>query len=110
MARDFEFDADFDEQLHSMVEHQVIRPWAEAVREDAQRGAPHESGDLAGDVEVVVLDWDHARIGSDQEYAAATEVGAHPHTIPKPDGRQVHHPGVAAQPYLRPALYREREL
>lgn len=110
MAREFEFAGDFDEHLHAMVREQITEPWTDAVAADARRLAPHESGELAADITGEVLDWDHGRIGSDLPYAAATEKGARPHAIPEPDGRQVHHPGVDAQPYLRPALYRKRRL
>lgn len=121
--RDFEFHPDVDRQLSALVDERLMRPWADAVRDDAQRGAPRKSGDLADDIRVEKVNDFHRQIGSDLKYAAAQELGAQPHTIRvrskkvlanqaegKIFGKVVNHPGNPAHPYLRPALYRERAL
>lgn len=123
MTDSFRFSDDFDQQLRDHVEHQLVLPLAEAVAEDARRLAPVDQGDLQESIEVVPVSWDTALVGSDLDYAAAVELGARPHTIRvkraktlanaetgQVFGPVVHHPGTPAQPYLRPALYRERAL
>lgn len=123
MTREFEFNADFDRQVDEMVEHRIIRPWAGDVRDDAERFAPRDTGALAGSVEVVVVSSHEALVGSDLDYAASVEMGSRPHVIrvknakvlrnPRTGqvfGTKVNHPGTPAQPWLRPALYKERHL
>ena len=57
------------------------------------------------------------------DYAASVEMGSRPHVIrshgPWPlrnretgqvFGQVVHHPGTKAQPFMRPALYKQRDL
>ena len=76
---------------------------------DARRNAPVDTGELAASVYV-----DHAAgiIGAHADHAAPVETGSAPHAIPNAWGRgiTVQHPGGKAQPYLRPAVYRERRL
>jgi len=121
--RDFEFHPEFDRQIAALVDARLMRPWADAVRDDAVRQAPRASGDLADSIGVERVDDFHRQIGSDLPYAAAQELGAQPHTIVARTkkalanretgqvfGKVVHHPGNAPQPYLRPALYRRGAL
>lgn len=117
----FEFADDFDEQLHQLVEHHLVLPLAESVAVDARRLAPVDTHALVDSIEVVPVAWDTALVGSDLDYAAAVELGSGPHIITAKTkkvlanvetgqvfGRTVRHPGTRAQPYLRPALYRNR--
>ena len=79
------------------------------MKPEAERNAPILSGDLFLSVDV-----DHAAgtLHADVPYAAAVELGSEPHEIPGAFGREgsVMHPGGPAQPYLRPAAYRQRPL
>jgi hypothetical protein len=123
MGRDFEANPDFDRQIQNMVEHQLLRPLADAVADDARRMAPVDTGELQDSIRVEVVDWNTALVVADCDHAAATELGSAPHTITvrrakvlansetgQVFGKQVRHPGTPAQPFLRPALYRERAL
>lgn len=79
------------------------------MKPEAERNAPVLTGELFLSVDV-----DHAagRLFADTEYAAAVELGSSPHEIPNAWGRgiTVQHPGGPAQPYLRPAAFRQRPL
>jgi len=79
------------------------------MKPEAERNAPILSGDLFLSVDV-----DHAAgtLYASAEYAAAVELGSGPHEIDGAFGREgsVMHPGGPAQPYLRPAAYRQRPL
>lgn len=121
MARGFAEHPQWRERLEALVEERLTRPWADAVRDDAQRYAPVDTGDLARSIRTERVTALHYRVGSDLPYAAAQEFGARPHVIKarrakvlansetgEVFGRQVNHPGNAAQPYLRPALYQRR--
>lgn len=79
------------------------------MKPDAERNAPVLSGDL-----FLSIDVDHSAgtLFANTDYAAAVELGSSPHEIPGAFGREgsVMHPGGPAQPYLRPAAYRQRPL
>lgn len=79
------------------------------MKPEAERNAPILSGEL-----FLSIDVDHAagRLHADAPYAAAVELGSKAHEIPNAwgTGRTVMHPGGPAQPYLRPAAYRQRPL
>lgn len=79
------------------------------MKPEAERNAPIDQGDLFLSIGV-----DHAAgtLYADTEYAAAVEQGSAPHEIPNAfgSGTTVMHPGGPAQPYLRPAAYRQRPL
>jgi hypothetical protein len=88
---------------------------------DAQRLCPVDTGELSESITYEIVSWDEAIVGSDVGHAAAVEFGSQPHTITVRNakvltdgkhifGKTVRHPGTPAQPYLRPALYRERGL
>lgn len=104
------------------LEHQ-----AERVTQDAKRRCPvspvgasdHPSGQLRSSIGWSIEDTGRAlraEVGTDLDYGLYVEVGTGPHTIRSHGdyplrnrkgqvfGREVHHPGTPAQPYLRPAL------
>ena len=93
---------------------------ASAIEADAKAACPVKTGKLAGSIEHEVVG-QVARIGSNVSYAAVVEMGSGPHIIRATTakvlanretgqvfGPVVHHPGTPAQPYLRPALLRQR--
>lgn len=98
------------------------------IEADARAACPVKTGRLARSIdhEVQGVGADAvARIGTNVEYALAVEFGSKPHRIyPKNPGGMlafyweklgqdvalpyVNHPGTPEQPFLRPALFRER--
>lgn len=115
------------EQHLDRIAREVAGQVAEDVAKDANATAPRYTGDLAGSYvyrQVRRLTW---RVGSHLDYARYVELGTRPHKItarlkkalrfsvggqfgPFAVRRSVNHPGAAAQPHLRPALYRRRTL
>lgn len=79
------------------------------MKPEAERNAPVDTGDLFLSIDVSHAD---GTLFANTEYAAAVELGSSPHEIPNAFGREgsVMHPGGPAQPYLRPAAYRQRPL
>lgn len=121
MTKQFEPNRDYDRQLEREVEQQLLRPLAESVMRDAKRLCPIDSGHLSESITYEIVSWDHAIIGSDVDYAASVEFGSQPHEIrvrnakvltdgKRVFGTSVRHPGTPAQPFLRPALYKDRGL
>lgn len=97
------------------------------VYKDVLRGVPVLSYALRDSVEMVpakVTPIGRIKVGGPGlEYWADQEYGTDPHVIESTGdwplrnketgqvfGRRVNHPGNAAQPYLRPAVYRQRAL
>lgn len=106
----------------------VVASVAADIASDANASAPRDSGDLAGSY---IWRWSprrrrlSARIGSHLGYGTVVELGGRPHiirarrkkalrfSIGGPFGpflfrKVVNHPGQAAQPHLRPALWTRR--
>jgi hypothetical protein len=100
-----------------------VRKSTEATADDCRAGCPIDSGDLVesigtrypgGLVGVVVVGTDH---WADVEYGSRPHIiRAHgPYSLHNAEtgeyfGPVVHHPGTPAQPFMRPALYRQRAL
>lgn len=115
------------EQHLDRVVAEVAGQVAEDVSKDANATAPRFTGDLAGSYiyrRVRRLTW---RVGSHLDYARHVELGTGPHVIrarrkkalrfsvggsfgPFILRKAVNHPGAAARPHLRPALYTRRRL
>jgi hypothetical protein len=102
----------------------ILEKVASAIEADAKAGCPVDTGHLAGSITHSVSGRT-ARIGTDVDYALSVEFGSKPHVIrpnghpflkfPGRDGkdvfaREVHHPGTPEQPWLRPALFRVRDI
>lgn len=102
----------------------ILEKVASAIEADAKAGCPRDTGKLANSVHHTV-DGRTARIGTDVDYALSVEFGSKPHIIrpnghpflkfPGRDGedvfaREVHHPGTPEQPFMRPALFRVRDV
>lgn len=115
------------EQHLDRITWAVVAQVADAVAKDANRWAPRRSGDLAGSYIYRRVRRLTARVGSHLDYARHVELGTEPHIIrahrkkalrfsvggsfgPFVLRRAVNHPGAAARPHLRPALYRRRVL
>jgi phage gpG-like protein len=96
---------------------------AVAIEADAKAGCPRDTGRLAESIHHEIADGGKtARIGTNVDYALPTEFGSMPHIIRGNPwlafywekmgadfvGREVHHPGTPEQPFLRPALFRQR--
>jgi hypothetical protein len=101
---------------------ETVRSVTREVAQDIRRRVPVDTGELEESVtEVVTETTGRVFVGTD--HWAAVEYGTRPHLIrstgPWPlrnretgqqFGRVVHHPGTPAQPFMRPALYRQRDL
>ncbi len=92
-------------QITARIRAKVTR----AVAADAVRYAPRDTNELA---ESITAHPEEGIVRAGAGHAAAQELGASPHLIPNAWGHgvTVEHPGTAAQPYLRPALYQKRAL
>jgi len=76
------------------IDNGLLVPLCKAITKDAQRYVPVRTGDLKRDITWEVQSG-VGRIGSNLDYSEYVERGT---------------PKMAAQPYLRPALYRVRTL
>lgn len=114
--------ASWDQSLTQEIDGALIRPLAEDICRDAKILCPEDSGDLAESIDITYFPGG-ARIGTDMDYALATELGSGPHPIRvrskkvlhnketgETFGKEVQHPGTPEQPFLRPALFKERTL
>lgn len=105
----------------------VVAQVSDAIAKQSNTTAPRDTGDLAGSYIYRRVKRLTARVGSHLDYARHVELGTLPHVITAsrkkalrfsiggPFGpflmrRAVNHPGAAAQPHLRPALYTRRAL
>jgi HK97 gp10 family phage protein len=96
MADEFtlKMDSDWEQKLQPDVDD-ALKRLAQAVLSDAKQLVPVRSGRLRNSLDAEVSDGE-ARVGSrDVEYASMVEEGTR---------------HMAAQPYLRPALFKKREL
>lgn len=111
--------AELDAAISRLIERIAVE-----VEADAKAGCPRKTGRLAESIDHEILDGGRtARIGTNVDYALAVELGSRPHVIrgnpflafEGRDGetvirREVHHPGTPRQPFLAPALFRQRDL
>ena len=98
-----------------------------AILADMRAGCPRDTNVLLEALDKATVDTAAGpveQIGSrGVDYAASVEMGSRPHVIrshgPWPlrnretgqvFGQVVHHPGTKAQPFMRPALYKQRDL
>lgn len=113
---DIEFDAAGMAKIH-LIAQRAQDGVVDEVAEDARRYVPVEDGELRDSIHVV---GDTVVVGTD--HWAPQEFGARPHVIEAaPDSAlswaggehpvgKVHHPGNKAQPFMRPSVYKKREL
>lgn len=87
-----------DENARREVDEQVallLAKLADDVANDARRMAPVRSGHLRSSITAQPVEGDSVKITADADYSAFVELGTR---------------HMAAQPFLRPALYRKRDL
>jgi HK97 gp10 family phage protein len=100
------------------VAAELVRGLAEGIQQEAQELAPKKTGALANSIVVSFTGPTSAVVGPTVPYGVFQEFGTRPHIIRprvarrlvfKVDGkwvfaREVHHPGTAPQPFMRPAI------
>lgn len=104
--------------------HVLLTAVTHEVRSDARRYCPVDTGHLWGTIQMYVAP-QRGVVSVGTQYWAAQEYGARPHEI-RPKGKgyplrffwyrfgknvaymKVDHPGNDAQPFMRPAIYKER--
>ena len=113
---DIELDAAGMARVHLVAENAQDGVVGE-VAEDARRYVPVDDGELRASIHV---QGDTVVVGTD--HWAPQEFGARPHVIEAaPDSAlswpggahpvgEVRHPGNKAQPFMRPAVYKKRDL
>lgn len=119
--KNFEFNAgawsDIDDIASELVGNAV-----DDAHEEVLRDVPRDTGNLASTVEKDYAPGSqegYVSVGTD--YWAAVEYGTPAHTIRRSTeevltdgtvfyGKEVNHPGTEAQPFLRPAAFKKRQL
>ncbi len=86
-------------QLRRVVDERVLRPVTDAVAEDARRYVPVLSGDLLSTIHAEHLD------GEGRVHCGDIERGIDYHLYQESGTSK-----MAAQPYMRPALYKRRSV
>ena len=106
----------YEDHVQRQVNEVVIRT-AVAVRKDAQAICPVDTGALKASLTALNTSVGVARVVSHLPYAAAVEFGFHGQEYVRPHMRQgypvhghIRRGNSPEQPYLRPALYRKRNL
>lgn len=117
MATELEIsDSWYDDELMPRVNDLVMKTTT-AVRKDAQTACPVDTGALRDSLVDLNIGIGIGIVASHLDYAAAVELGfdgleyVQAHTINgHPVRASVRRGNSPEQPYLRPALYRERDL
>lgn len=106
----------YDDWFMSKVNDLVVKT-AVAVRGDAQEICPVDTGALKASLTVLNSGIAEARVASHLPYCAAVELGFHGEEYVRPHMRRGHpvrgfvrQGNSPEQPFLRPALYRSRDL
>lgn len=86
-------------RLHRVVDERLVHPVTDAVAEDARRYVPVLSGDLLSTIEAEHLD------GEGRVHCGDIERGIDYHLY-----QEFGTSKMAAQPYMRPALYKTRSV
>jgi hypothetical protein len=98
---DVEWSSDLQARIDA-VRADLLKKFGDAVAKDAVRLAPVDTGLLKSRI---TANEDGSRVTADTEYAAPVEFGHRVVVDGKDTGKR-----VPAQPYLRPAAYRVRDL
>lgn len=116
MAVDLQIDEGWLDQLTPAINTMIVKTMTE-VHKDAEAICPVEHGDLKASLTVINSAPMQARITSHLPYCAAVECGFHGEEYVRPHMRQgvpvrghMRRGNSPEQPFLRPALYRTREL
>lgn len=106
----------YEDRVLKAVNEAVIRT-AVAVRKDAQQICPVDTGALKASLTALNVELGVARVVSHMPYCAAVELGFHGQEYVRPHMRQgkpvrghMRRGNSPEQPFLRPALYRTRDL
>lgn len=107
----------WEEQLSRPVDSLVSRTM-QHILEDARAACPVDTGALKASLTNILYNHGESRIISHMPYCAAVELGFHGEEFvrayARKDGTSVRahtrHGNTPAQPFLRPALYRKRDL
>lgn len=106
----------YEDHVLKAVNEAVIRT-AVAVRKDAQQICPVDTGALKASLTALNVSLGVARVVSHMPYCAAVELGFHGQEYVRPHMRQgkpvrghVRQGNSPEQPFLRPSLYRTRDL
>jgi hypothetical protein len=106
----------YEDHVLPRVNEVVVRT-AVAVRKDAQEICPVDTGALKESLTALNVSLGVARVVSHKEYCAAVELGFHGMEYVRPYMRQGHpvrghmrQGNSPEQPFLRPSLYRTRDL
>lgn len=86
-------------RLRRVVDERLVHPITDAVAEDARRYVPVLSGDLLSTIEAEHLE------GEGRVYCGSVERGIDYHLY-----QEFGTSKMAAQPYMRPALYKRRSV
>jgi hypothetical protein len=106
-----EWEPDLSDHV-GMIRAKLLKRFGDAVAKDAQRIAPVDTGLLKSEISANDTG---SRVTANTDYAAPVEFG-HRVVVSSEYGQGYHHTPegtetfVPAQPYLRPAAYRKRDL
>ena len=116
MAVELHFETGWEDQLDAMINN-VVMSTTNAVCSDAKTICPVDTGDLQASLAPTNPLPKVGRVGSDLAYAATVELGFDGDVNVRAHLRQGHpvrahvrHARSPEQPYLRPSLYRTRDL
>lgn len=115
-------DTDFDAWFDTRIQQRGVRRLTEAIADDARAGCPIDSGELVESIGTRYPGKMRGMVIVGTDHWVPTEFGSPAHEIrPRkkkalawPGGLhpvgKVDHPGTPEQPFMRPALYRRRNL
>lgn len=116
MTSELHFNDGWYDQLAPVINRTIMKA-AVAIRKDAQQVCPVDTGALKESLVALNSSPGVARIGSHLPYVAAVELGFHGQEYVRehlrngrPVRAHVRQGNSPEQPFLRPALYRERDL
>lgn len=116
MATELDIDDGWTDQLTPSINSTVMRATT-AVRDDSKAGCPVDTGDLKASLTALNSAPMQGRVVSHMPYCAAVELGFHGMEYVHPYMREGHpvkgftrRGNTPAQPFLRPALWRTRNL
>lgn len=116
MATELKIEDGWYDRLAPTVNTMIVKAMTE-VQKDAQAICPVDTGELKASLTVINSAPGQARIISHLPYCAAVELGFHGEEYVRPHMRQgrpvrghMRRGNSPEQPFLRPALYRTRDL
>jgi len=117
VATELHFEDDWFDQFAMPAINQAVMKVTVAVRDDARKVCPVDTGALKASLVALNSGIGQGRVASHMPYAAAVELGFNGVVTVRAHMRNGHpvrehtaHMNTPAQPYLRPSLYRKRDL